>query len=113
MRLASARVRLLTSYTAALDVTKNQLSNTSAMIPLVSRNSFIQALIGVFRSKLLCKAIDIALDQSQKSCEVEASACGLVHAFFTALCSLLRQDDQESEPKEETEDAEDKELLHL
>jgi len=119
MRLASARVRLMTSYTSAAtsDVAKHQKNSSSGMIPLVSRYSCIQALAGVLRSTLLYKAIDITLHQeeiydelSRKDCEVEASSCALVHSFFTALCSLLRQDNEEVEPIQE---AENQELLNL
>ncbi len=93
MRLASARITLLHSYTSAGD----HGTTDGTLIPIISREAFINALKGVVQAKLLHRAIIVCLnsfdvDENESTNHRKlACACSLVYSFFTSLGNLFNE----------------------
>ena len=95
MRLASARLNLITSYIEATNAVKDQQDfNADDLIPLISRFDSTKALHGVLRSNLFIQAVEIVLNASdlgmKTQCKLDACSCSLVYSFFTALLNLVK-----------------------
>jgi len=101
MRLASARIRLISSYTSASVSTTTSLMKSSqtnwTSVSIIPRSTCIQALNGVIMSNMLSHALEICFDCCVNDIDVEASVCSLLYSFFTALHSLLNEEENNTQ----------------